>query len=68
MKIKCRGSYYDVKKWMKKLGLGYEFIHICKYVCALLWGQHTLRENCLLYGESHWVDKNTKGKKVSHKV
>ena len=28
-------SHYDAKKWMSKLGLGYESIHICQYDSAL---------------------------------
>ena len=28
-------SYYDAKKLLWDLGLGYETIHVCKYDCAL---------------------------------
>ncbi|KAK9195543.1 hypothetical protein WN943_003666 [Citrus x changshan-huyou] len=28
-------SYYDAKKILRDLGLGYETIHVCKYDCAL---------------------------------
>lgn len=28
-------SYYEAKKMLRDLGLGYESIHVCKYDCAL---------------------------------
>lgn len=30
-------SHYDAKKWMNKLGFGYQSIHICNFDCALFW-------------------------------
>ncbi|KAJ9547255.1 hypothetical protein OSB04_019798 [Centaurea solstitialis] len=52
-------SHYIAKKKLKKIGLGYESIHMSKNDCILFWKEHE---------ESHWVNKNTKGKKVAHKV
>ncbi|KAK1422943.1 hypothetical protein QVD17_18233 [Tagetes erecta] len=61
-------SHYVAKKTLKKIGLGYESIHVCKNDCALFWKEHRLLQNCPVCNESRWVDTNTKGKKVAHKV
>ena len=61
-------SHYNPKKWIDKLGLGYESIHVYKYNCALFCTEHAQKENCPVCGESRWADKNTKGNKVPHKV
>ena len=61
-------SHYDTKKWMAKLGLSYQSIHICKYDYALFWKEHAKKENFLVCGKSRWVDKNTTCKKVPHKM
>ncbi|KAK1414527.1 hypothetical protein QVD17_30273 [Tagetes erecta] len=61
-------SHYIAKKTLKKIGLGYESIHVCKNDCALFWKEHRLLQNCPVCNESRWVDTNTKGKKVAHKV
>ena len=61
-------SHYDAKKWMKKLGLGYESIHACKNDYSLFWKEHADKENCPVCHEGRWVDKNARGKKVPHKV
>ncbi|KAI3786099.1 hypothetical protein L1987_45226 [Smallanthus sonchifolius] len=61
-------SHYVAKKTLKKIGLGYESIHVCKNDCALFWKEHHSSQNCPVCNESRWVDTNTKGKKVAHKV
>ncbi|KAI3817395.1 hypothetical protein L1987_11185 [Smallanthus sonchifolius] len=61
-------SHYVTKKTLKKIGLGYESIHVCKNDCALFWKEHHSSQNCPVCNESRWVDTNTKGKKVAHKV
>ncbi|KAJ0920707.1 putative Transposase-associated domain-containing protein [Helianthus annuus] len=60
-------SHYVAKKTLKKLGLGYESIHVCKNDCALFWAEHHLLQNCPVCNESRWVDPDTHGKKVPHK-
>lgn len=35
------GNMYDVKKFLKGLGLRYEVIHACKYDCVLFWKEMT---------------------------
>ncbi|KAK9074167.1 hypothetical protein SSX86_006764 [Deinandra increscens subsp. villosa] len=61
-------SHYEAKKMLKKIGLGYEAIHVCKNDCALFWKENNLLHNCPICNESRWVNTNTKGKKVPHKV
>ena len=65
---KLLDSHYAVKKLLGKLGLGYESILLCKNGCSLFWKETAAFEQCHICGESHWVDKNTKRKKVPHKV
>ncbi|XP_062085438.1 uncharacterized protein LOC133791534 [Humulus lupulus] len=61
-------SHYAAKRLMRKLGLGYESIHVCKNDCALFWKENAGKHTCPICGEDRWVDKNTKGKKVAQKV
>ncbi|XP_076914009.1 uncharacterized protein LOC143572846 [Bidens hawaiensis] len=61
-------SHYIAKKRLKNIGLGYESIDVCKNDCALFWKEHHSLQNCPVCNESRWVDTNTKGKKVPHKV
>ncbi|KAJ9542126.1 hypothetical protein OSB04_028632 [Centaurea solstitialis] len=61
-------SHYIAKKKLKKIGLGYESIHVCKNDCILFWKEHESLQHCPVCRESRWVNKNTKGKKVAHKV
>ncbi|XP_071695093.1 uncharacterized protein [Rutidosis leptorrhynchoides] len=61
-------SYYEAKKTMRNIGLGYESIHVCKYDCCLFWKEHANDETCHVCGVSRWKDKDTSGKKVPHKV
>ncbi|XP_052623770.1 uncharacterized protein LOC128129137 [Lactuca sativa] len=61
-------SHYEAKKTLKKIGLGYEPIHVCKNDCFLFRKEHELLQKCPVCNESRWVDENTKGKKVAHKV
>ncbi|KAA0060503.1 uncharacterized protein E5676_scaffold119G001090 [Cucumis melo var. makuwa] len=37
MHIKLPVSYYEAKKRLCDLGMGYESIHVCKFDCALFW-------------------------------
>ncbi|KAJ9543051.1 hypothetical protein OSB04_022758 [Centaurea solstitialis] len=65
---KVPASYYDAKKKMRKIGLGYQPIHVCKNDCCLFWKENESMQTCPVCGDSRWVDKNTKGKKVPQKV
>ncbi|KAK1405700.1 hypothetical protein POM88_005305 [Heracleum sosnowskyi] len=39
-------NYYDVKKMVKKLNMGYEKIHACENDCMLFYGDDKDLENC----------------------
>ncbi|KAG8379629.1 hypothetical protein BUALT_Bualt07G0108800 [Buddleja alternifolia] len=60
-------SYYDAKKVLNDLGLGYIAIHACKYDCALFWEEYENFEECPTCGTSRWK-VNNKGKKIPHKI
>ena len=38
-------TYYDAKKMLRELGLGYNSIHACKYDCVLFWRRMKLLIN-----------------------
>nr|XP_043639226.1 uncharacterized protein LOC122610295 [Erigeron canadensis] len=62
-------STYETKKIMKKVGLGYRSIHVCKNDCCLFWGKDNQDpQHCPKCKASRWKDANTKGKKVANKV
>ncbi|XP_071687145.1 uncharacterized protein [Rutidosis leptorrhynchoides] len=61
-------SFYETKKWMRKIGLGYQAIHACKNDCCLFYKEYQDLENCPICKESRWKDERTTGKKVPNKV
>ncbi|XP_026384531.1 uncharacterized protein LOC113280095 [Papaver somniferum] len=61
-------SYYDAKKMLRDLGLGYESIHACKNDCALFWKEHSERVDCPVCHESRYKIDDGKGKKIPHKI
>ncbi|XP_076945935.1 uncharacterized protein LOC143617181 [Bidens hawaiensis] len=65
---KIPASHYDAKKTLKKIGMGYESIDVCKNDCAFFWAEHQSLQNCPVCNKSRWVDTKTKGKKIPHKV
>ncbi|CAM8937275.1 unnamed protein product [Rhodiola kirilowii] len=40
------GSYREVKKILKNLGLGYQIIHACEYGCVLYYKEHSNLDRC----------------------
>ncbi|XP_062102062.1 uncharacterized protein LOC133810687 [Humulus lupulus] len=60
-------SYYDAKKMLHDLGLGYETIHVCEYDCALFWKESKNAERCPICGHERFKFQGTKGKKIPHK-
>ncbi|XP_020081003.1 uncharacterized protein LOC109704650 isoform X2 [Ananas comosus] len=48
-------SYYEAKKLIKDLGLGYEKIHVCPNDCMLYWGETMDQEYCNVCGSSRWT-------------
>ncbi|XXG58741.1 hypothetical protein AAC387_Pa04g0977 [Persea americana] len=61
-------SYYEAKKYMRDLGLGYVPIHACKYDCALFWREHEHKTNCPECGEPRYKLNKGKGKKIPQNV
>ncbi|GJW64216.1 CACTA transposable element [Tanacetum coccineum] len=62
-------TYYEAKKSMKKVGLGYESIDACINDCCLFWGKKNKDEQiCPTCKASRWKNKDTTGKKVPNKV
>ncbi|XP_071714493.1 uncharacterized protein [Rutidosis leptorrhynchoides] len=61
-------SFYETKKWMRKIGLGYQAIHACKNDRCLFYKEYQDLENCPICKESRWKDERTTGKKVPNKV
>ena len=45
---KVHDSYYDVKKKLHTIGLGYESIHVCKYDCTLFCKENATSKVCLV--------------------
>ncbi|XP_071740516.1 uncharacterized protein [Rutidosis leptorrhynchoides] len=61
-------SFYETKKWMRKISLGYQAIHACKNDCCLFYKEYQDLKNCPICNESRWKDERTTGKKVPNKV
>ncbi|XXG42245.1 hypothetical protein AAC387_Pa01g2566 [Persea americana] len=57
-------SYYEAKKYMRDLGLGYVPIHACKYDCAFFWREHEHKLNYPECGEPRHKLNEGKGKKI----
>ncbi|CAM8982469.1 unnamed protein product [Rhodiola kirilowii] len=63
----CPGSYRDVKKIMKNMGLDYQIIHACEYGCVLYYQQHSNRDCCPICHEPRYATSEG-GSKVPNKV
>ena len=61
-------SYYEAKKILRDLGLGYECIHACKNDCALFWKENQNLEACPTCGTSRWKVNDGIGKKIPQKI
>jgi len=72
-------DFYETKKIIKDLGLGYEKIHACTNDCMLFWKQDANLEACKFCGVSRWKEQNatsgesnnassSKGKKKATKM
>ena len=61
-------SYYEVKKILRDLGLGYECIHACKNDYALFWKENQNLEACPTCGTSRWKVNDGIGKKIPQKI
>ncbi|CAM8975640.1 unnamed protein product [Rhodiola kirilowii] len=50
------GSYSEVKRLLKNLGMGYEIIHACAFGCALFYKDFKNHEHCPMCNESRYLD------------
>lgn len=58
----CPKSYYDTRKLLCDLGLGYEQIDVCQYDCALFHGEHANATICPICKSNRYVRN-----KIPHK-
>ncbi|KAL0559314.1 hypothetical protein IC582_003922 [Cucumis melo] len=61
-------SFFEAKRKLHDLGLGYESIHACKYDCILYWKEFGDLQHCPICGESRYKVNDDKRKKIPHKV
>ncbi|XP_075076774.1 uncharacterized protein LOC142163391 [Nicotiana tabacum] len=61
-------SFYEAKKVLQDLGLGYTKIDVRENDCILYWREYANDESCPKCSKSRWKSKDTGGKKVPHKV
>ncbi|XP_060170851.1 uncharacterized protein LOC132601805 [Lycium barbarum] len=61
-------SFYEAKKVLCDLGLGYTKIDACQNDCILYWHDYVNAQSCPKCGKSRWKSEGHKGKKVAHKV
>ncbi|KAL5573205.1 hypothetical protein UlMin_022802 [Ulmus minor] len=59
---RCPRTYYETRKLLCDVGLGYEHIDICKHDCTLFYNEHKDDDVCPICGVSRYVRK-----KIPHK-
>jgi hypothetical protein len=60
-------NLYEAKKYIKKIGLGYDSVDACKNDCVLFRGANANVEECHVCKSSRWksVKTGVDGKRVS---
>lgn len=61
-------TYYEAKKMLRDLGLGYESIHACVNDCVLFRNELEENDECPVCKESRWKEHKGKIKRVPRKV
>ncbi|KAL4021061.1 hypothetical protein IC575_019850 [Cucumis melo] len=61
-------SFYEAKRKLCDLGLGYDSIHACKYDCVLFRKEFANCQSCPVCGESRYKTNSGKGKKIPNKM
>ncbi|CAM8960376.1 unnamed protein product [Rhodiola kirilowii] len=56
------GSYKDVKKVLRYMGLGYETIHACEHGCVLYYKELKNQLSCPVCGETRYTQFGSKNK------
>ncbi|TYJ97708.1 uncharacterized protein E5676_scaffold1251G00010 [Cucumis melo var. makuwa] len=49
-------SFYEAKRKLHDLGLGYKTIHACKYECVLYWKEFANLQHCSICGEARYME------------
>ncbi|XP_011012767.1 PREDICTED: uncharacterized protein LOC105116949 [Populus euphratica] len=55
-------NFYDAKKFMRPLGLGYEKFDVCPTYCMLYYGADAMKTNCDFCGSSRYKPRNPTSK------
>ena len=55
-------SFYEMKQYIKVLGLSYEKIHFCPNNCVLFWEDYENLDECPVCNESRWKNGDKKKK------
>jgi len=55
-------KFYNAKKFMWPLGLGYEKYNVCPNYCMLYYGADAMKTNCDFYGSSRYKPRNATSK------
>ncbi|XP_009801929.2 uncharacterized protein [Nicotiana sylvestris] len=61
-------SFYEAKKVLCDLRLGYTKIDTCRNDCILYWRDYADVQACPKCGKSRWKSEEHGGKKVAHKI
>ncbi|XP_019223545.1 PREDICTED: uncharacterized protein LOC109205294 [Nicotiana attenuata] len=61
-------SFYEAKKVLCDLGLGYTKIDACRNDCTLYWRDYADVQVCPKCGQSRWKSEEHGGMKVAHKI
>ncbi|XP_075084162.1 uncharacterized protein LOC142167856 [Nicotiana tabacum] len=61
-------SFYEAKKVLCDLSLGYTKIDACRNDCILYWRDYADIQACPKCGKSRWKSEEHGGKKVAHKI
>ncbi|CAM8979379.1 unnamed protein product [Rhodiola kirilowii] len=56
------GSYKDVKKVLRNMGMGYETIHACEHGCVLSYKEFKDQLSCPVCGEARYTQFGSKSK------
>jgi len=62
-------NFYDAKKFMRPLKLGYEKYDVCLNYCMLYYGEDAMKINCDFFGSSRYKPRNptSKGSNMAEK-
>ncbi|KAL5543065.1 hypothetical protein UlMin_010775 [Ulmus minor] len=63
---RCPESYYECKKLLLELGLGYENIDVCPHDCALYYGDNKDLQHCPICQHQRYKRKNVPYKRLRY--